>query len=92
VSDANARYRLPETVLRARLESSDVLLNTRSGLYHLLSGTGPDIVEALQDGATIEAVVTTIAGRTDGELARVQADVTAFVASLVGQGLLEPVP
>ena len=84
------RYRLPATVLRAQLETSDVLLNTTSGLYHLLSGSGPGIVEQLQAGATVEAVIATLADRTDGDPGRIRADVTAFIASLVRQGLLEP--
>ena len=87
-----ARYRLPGTVLRAQLETSDVLLNTTSGLYHQLSGSGPGIVEDLQAGATVQSIIASLAERTDAEPERIRRDVTSFVASLVEQGLLEPRP
>jgi hypothetical protein len=89
---ADARYRLPGTVLRAQLETSDVLLDTSSGLYHLLSGSGPRILEELHAGATVESVITGLADRTDAEPERIRRDVTSFVDSLVRQGLLEPRP
>jgi hypothetical protein len=92
VSATDARFRVPETVLRARLEDADVLLNTATGRYHLLSGLGPRILADLEAGRTVDAVVAEVSGDHAAAADRVRTDVDGFVTALLDKGLLERRP
>ncbi len=85
------RYRIPAHVLRAPLAGEEVLLDTRSELYHHLRGCGRQVVEALERDASASSVAEEIARETGEDVARVQADTEAFIATMVHLGLLEDV-
>jgi coenzyme PQQ synthesis protein D (PqqD) len=84
-------YRVPDGVLQASLEDGLVLLNERTGQYHHLNATGVRIVSLLEGGASLDAIVDAIGSETGEPVARVGADVSAFVSALAERGLLEPV-
>ncbi|MDQ6839664.1 MAG: PqqD family protein [Actinomycetota bacterium] len=81
-------YRIPDAVLRANLDTEEVLLNTDTGQYHLLNDTGRRIVNALEAGESAEAASVEVAVSTGMTRDVVQADVEAFVEACVARGLL----
>lgn len=83
-----ARYRMPNHVLRATVGEDEVLLDTRSNLYHLLEGTGPRVMKGLDDGKDPSAVADEIAHEHSIDASIVQRDVEGFVTSMLELGLL----
>jgi hypothetical protein len=83
------RYRLPDRVLRAPLQDEEVLLNAKTGIYHLLNETGRTILADLEARATVADVVRRECEATGEPNERVRSDVEAFVAALSERGLLE---
>jgi hypothetical protein len=85
------RYRLSPEVLRASLQSEQVLLNKTTGQYHAISGVGPALLDALEDGAALDAACQELAFRTGHELDAVRSDCEAFVAQMIERALIEEV-
>jgi hypothetical protein len=82
-------YRIPDGVLRAPLDEEEVLLNTKTGIYHLLNETGRAIVASLEASKSIDDIVRAEAEETGEPASRVRSDVEAFVEELRERGLLE---
>jgi hypothetical protein len=83
-------YRLAPSVLRAAVGDDEVLLNPDTGMYHLVSGSGREVLDRLCAGETETAVAADIAARHGVDAAVVAGDVAAFVADLTTRGLVEP--
>lgn len=87
----NERYRIPEHVLRAELDGEEVLLNPRTGVYHLVNWTGREVLSVIDHGGDVSEGVEAIA-RSSGEACDVVShDVAEFIAALVARRLLEPI-
>jgi hypothetical protein len=84
-------YVLSKGVLRATLEDEEVLLNPKSGMYHLLNRTGRSLLEAMEAGGSLEDAIQVIAKTSGAELATVALDAASFVSRMTDRGLLEEV-
>ena len=83
-------YHLAPSVLRADLDAEEVLLNTVTGRYHVLNGTGKVVVAALEAGQPTTVAAAQLAERYGAALADVERDVAVFLDALAARGLIEP--
>jgi hypothetical protein len=86
------RYRLSSDVLSASVESEQVLLNKATGQYHAISGVGPALLAALEDGRRIEDACAEIAASTGHDTEAVRADCETFLNQMLERGLIQAVP
>lgn len=86
-----ARYRIPSGVLRAALEEEEVLLNTETGVYHLLNRTGRALLASFEEGAGLDEATRRLAEETGEAVERVAADAGEFVRAMLARRLLEEV-
>lgn len=82
-------YRLAPGVLRASLEDEEVLLNTETGIYHLLNSTGHRLLASMESGASFDAAADALVDVSGQGAARVRADAEMFLAAMLERGLLE---
>ena len=82
-------YRVPDGVLRADLDGEEVMLDPRSGIYHLLNSTGRYLVACFSDGVSFEVAVERLAEEAGVEREDVRKDADVFVAAMIERGLLE---
>ncbi len=75
--------------LMENFDGEAVLVNTVSGYYYSLSGSGPDILALLSRSLSVDEVAETLAGGAPN-LDKVRASVTAFTARLVDESILIP--
>lgn len=80
---------MPDHVLRAELEGDEVLLNTSTGVYHLVNATGKAVLSELDRSATLDEAVSSISRSFGTEEATVRQDVVRFLDALERSGLLE---
>ncbi len=85
------RYRVPPGVLRAPLESEEVLLNTETGVYHLVNETGRALMVSFEAGMTLEDGARRLSEERAQAAEGVLADARAFVRAMVERGLLEEI-
>ena len=83
------RYRPAADVLRAEIDGEEVLLNTRTGSYHLINATGRSVLLALEEGLTLDETVQALAAEQSEPAERITADVESFVEAMCARGLLE---
>ena len=83
-----SRYALPSGVLRAQVGEEEVLLNTATGQYHLLSGSGPSVIAELEAGRTLPEICDRFAERSGHDPKGIGSDLEAFVGRLLERGLL----
>lgn len=87
----------PEFKLRAeRLEyvtvdGEVVVLDTHGSQYYFVNETGGELWTALRAGTTAAALTQLLVEHHGVDVARAQANVTAFVAQLTEAGLLDPI-
>lgn len=86
-----SRYRAAKDVLQAEIDGEEVLLNPRTGVYHLVNRTGRFLLVLLRDGRTLEESVTEVAEKAGGDPLRVAADAKEFVDAMCERGLLREV-
>ena len=79
---------MPASVLRARLDDEEVLLNTDTGRYHLLNATGTIVLGVLERGEPLGAAVIELIQRTDVDEDTAKRDADAFITALLDRGLL----
>lgn len=84
-------YRVPDYVLRAQLEGDEVLLNPRTGEYHLVNETGRVLLQAFGSGRSLTEGIDDLAERAGQDAAVVRNDAETFVRAMVERGLLESV-
>lgn len=66
-----------------------VLLNLRNGTYYGLDHTGALIWDMLGAGTDLGTLVTTLHERSGEDVARIEADVLAFLTDLLEHGLVD---
>ena len=86
-----SRYRAAKDVLQAEIDGEEVLLNPRTGVYHLVNRTGRSLLVLLQDGRTLEESVAEVAAEAGGDPERVAKDAKVFVDAMCERGLLQEV-
>lgn len=84
-----SRFRLPPTVLRASLDEEEVLLNTETGVYHLVNATGRALLASFEAGLDLEGAARRLTEETGRAPDRVLSDSRAFVRAMAQRGLLE---
>jgi hypothetical protein len=82
-------YRVPSGVLRAEVNGQEVLLNTSTGIYHVLNPTGRRMLLGLEQGWSIDRCVSSIVEESDVTSDRAEADADAFISDLLERKLLE---
>jgi hypothetical protein len=84
-------YLVPPSVLRASIDTEEVLLNTSTGRYHVLNETGRAVVATVVAGRTPAEAALQLAADTGASEEMVRRDVDAFIDALVDRGLLHVV-
>ena len=83
------RYQAPRDVLRAEVDGEEVLLNPRTGVYHLVNRTGRALLAFMEEGRSLEESVAQVATDWGEEPQRVEADAALFIAAMRERELLE---
>lgn len=86
------RYQVPEAVLRAPLDEDEVMLNAKSGMYHMLNPTAKAILSSLEEGLSVDEAARKVSVETGESFDRVLQDSQVFVSALLERGLLETPP
>jgi hypothetical protein len=73
------------------MDGEQVLLNPKTGMYHLVNATGHALLQQMADGSTFEDAVSTLSERSGQPSERVESDAAAFVDEMLDRGLLERV-
>jgi hypothetical protein len=73
------------------MDGEQVLLNPKTGMYHLVNATGHALLQQMEDGSTFEDAVRTLCARSGQPSERVESDAAAFVDEMLDRGLLERV-
>lgn len=89
MSELAERYLRARDVLHAEVEGEEVLLNTRTGVYHLVNRTGRELLVRMEAGDSLESAIHALAEGTGEEIGRVRRDAAAFVGAMTDRGLLE---
>lgn len=71
------------------LSGEIVLLNLRNGTYYGLETTGVLIWDKLNGGTDLDTLVTMLHERSGEDVARIEADVLAFLTDLLEHGLVD---
>ena len=67
------RYLRARDVLHAQVEGEEVLLNTRTGVYHLVNRTGRELLVRMEAGDSLESAIHALAeGSRRGHRSRSQ--------------------
>jgi hypothetical protein len=82
-------YRTAPGVLRASLEDEEVLLNTHTGIYHLLNRTALALLASMERGASFDDAVDALVAESGEPAERVRADADSFLAAMLERTLLE---
>lgn len=89
MTDLLARRLLPsELAVESRVGEETVLLHLESGTYYGLDPLGTRIWEQIKDGMAILDICAAIAQDFDTPIETVSEDARAFLADLLGQGIL----
>jgi len=80
-----------ESVVYAELDDEAVLLNVDTGFYFGLNVIGTEIWNLLKQGASEGEIVSSLAAEYDVEPAQLRLDVTEFMNTMAGQGLVQAV-
>lgn len=88
--DAKAFAVDPDRVVHETIDGEAILIDLETGVYHSLTGTGPEIWDLLLAGLTVEEVVGSIAARYRIEAAAVAPATQELVDSLCAAGVLTP--
>jgi hypothetical protein len=73
------------------MDGEQVLLNPKTGMYHLVNATGHELLQQMADGSTLEDAVSTLSERSGQPSERVESDAATFVDEMLDRGLLERV-
>ena len=83
------RYSIAGGVLRADLAGKEVLLNTDTGVYHLVNPTGRHLIASMEAGQSFEEAVQSLADAEGESYERIERDAQAFVDAMLSRALLE---
>ncbi len=85
----HAQLTVPDQVVRRDFGEEAVALNLESGQYHGLNPTASAMLDALEDGATGDAVAMRFAEQYGQPKERVRDDVLALLRALTERGLVQ---
>lgn len=88
----HTKLRVNESVIQAEVDDEILLLDVEKGTYFGLDGVGTRIWQLLGNGATPEAIVGALGDEYEVDQAQLQADVSCFLDTLQGRGLIYEVP
>lgn len=86
--DLGKRLSVPPQVMSRRVGDETVLLDIESGLYFGVDRVGQRIWELAGRGRTLGNIIDTIVAEFDVDRPQAEADVMAFVSTLISRGLL----
>ena len=89
MSEVAERSLRARDVLHAEVEGEEVLLNPRTGVYHLVNRTGRELLVRMEAGDSLESAIHALAEASGEEIGRVRRDALAFVGAMTDRGLLE---
>ncbi len=81
-------YQLAENVLFQKVSEETVILEPETGQYYTLDEIGTFMVENIQQGKTITAVVTCVLENYQADEQEVSQDLNELIADMLKQGLL----
>lgn len=81
--------RLSQNARRVTNSDGGVLLDLQYGKVFQINGMGATVVELLADGSTEDRISVEVSKRCGVEIARVSADIRAFLDSLKRYGLVD---
>lgn len=83
------RLRVSEPGVAARvIDGEAILINLTNGLYYSLAGSGASIWSLIEDGHSLEAIATALAGLSGVSLDRVRRDVRRLASELLEEELV----
>ncbi|HRW48194.1 MAG: PqqD family protein [Caldilineaceae bacterium] len=75
-------------IIHETIDRDTVVIDTESGVYFNISGSGTLLFQMLESGADVAHLSKDLASRAGADLATVQQDVSAFVARLLAEELI----
>lgn len=85
---AGAEVRVPEHVVSRPFATETVVLNTDSGQYHGLKGSGGDMFDALDRTGSFDAALAALAERYAMSTDELAPELAALCLELEGRGLI----
>lgn len=82
------RVTIPEDVVSEVLDGQAVVLNLRTGCYHMLNASGTRLWELLERDGDVESATRTLLAEYDISEAVLRADVDQVLAELRERGLV----
>jgi hypothetical protein len=82
-------YRLADGVLETPLDDNQVLLNPKTGGYHVLNPTARSLLASFQEGLNLEDAARALARSSGEKEETVLEDSRSFVRSMLERGLIE---
>lgn len=76
------------TIIGEAVDGEVMVMNLRDGIYYSVTGAAAAIWPALAGGVALDEIAVTVARTTGAPLARVAADLDAFVTRLEDEGIL----
>jgi len=77
-------------VLSETVDGEAIIVNLDTGAYYSLTGIGAEIWDLLQEGASLETLLSWINGHYAGEPQQIAAGVTALIEELLAEQLVLP--
>ncbi|GEM_PF-792766 len=87
--DPTLKVAVPQHVMSRAVGDESVLLDLGSGLYFGLDAVGARMWDLMAESRTLGEVASTVAAEYGVEVARVEADLMGFLATLESRGLIE---
>ena len=90
--DSQTKMVIPAQVMSRQVGDETVILDLSSGMYFGLDPVGARIWQLLNDGQSVDAVVTTLLGEYAVTVDQLRQDVNSLVSELVSRGLVQVSP
>ena len=89
--DLSSTWRIATpAVLSETVDGEAIIVNLDTGAYYSLTGVGAEIWDLLQEGASLETLLSWINEHYAGEPQQLAAGVTALIEELLAEQLLAP--
>jgi hypothetical protein len=75
-------------VVREAFDDEVVIINLDSGTYYSLNGSGVAVWTTIENGATLDRIVTVVAARYEAETTTIEADVRQLIERLLTEQLI----
>ena len=84
-----AKIKVPQHVVYRSFPAETVVLNLKTGKYHGLNATAGQMLEALEQAASVGDAATALSERYEQDLGVIEGDLCALCQSLLERGLIE---